>query len=73
MTTEDVIIHIFLEVDEQMPEIAKHPCMLVVGQGKAEKHPEPRARTRDWPALPTTRTPNKHPDLKGRISKIVSG
>ena len=25
MTTEDIIIHIFLEVDEQMPEIAKHP------------------------------------------------
>lgn len=25
MTTEDIIIHIFVEVDDQLPEIAKHP------------------------------------------------
>jgi len=25
MTTEDIIIHIFIEVDEQLPYIPKHP------------------------------------------------
>ena len=25
MTTEDIIIHIFVEVDDQMPELRKHP------------------------------------------------
>ena len=25
MTTEEIIIHIFVEVDDQMPEMRKHP------------------------------------------------
>jgi ABC-type microcin C transport system permease subunit YejB len=25
MTTEDIITHIFVEVDDQLPDIAKHP------------------------------------------------